>query len=340
MIGKGCENMAYKPPYDITTKMLDYVSKIMKLIGQLESHNGLDNKPRLRRTNRIHSVYASLAIENNVLSKQQVRDVIDGKLVIGPKRDITEAQNAIRCYDDILTIDPYNIDVLLKYHGIMMEGLIEDAGRFRLKHEGVFADDKVIFIAPPHDRVPALMEQLYDYLNDSDENILIKSSVFHYEFEFIHPFSDGNGRMGRLFQTCLLASEEDIFAYLPVESIIKERQQAYYDAIATCNKQGTSTVFIEFMLDAILETIKRTIKQANKEAYTTSPQVKKLLSVMEQEIPYTTRELMELSNIKSRASFKQHYIDPALEAELIEMTVPDKPKSRNQRYIKITNYKL
>jgi Fic family protein len=326
--------MAYKPPYEITSKMLDYVSKIMKMIGQLSSSNGLDNKPRLRRTNHIHSVYSSLAIENNKLTENQVRDVINGKIVIGPKRDILEAKNAIRCYDDILKIDPYDSNELLKYHGIMMESLVDDAGQYRLKQEGVFDGDKAIFIAPPHDRVPELMANLYDYLNNFEENILIKSSVFHYEFEFIHPFSDGNGRMGRLFQTCLLASEEEIFAYLPIESIIKERQQEYYDAIAICHKQGKSNEFIEFMLDAILETITRTIAQSSLESNGNSIQVKKLLSVMEMEMPYTAVELMELCGLKSRASFKNNYIDPALESGLIQMTIPDKPKSRNQRYIK------
>lgn len=324
--------MAYKPPYEITSTMLDYVSKIMKLIGELTSGSGLDNKPRLRRTNRIHSVYSSLAIENNQLTENQVKDVLNGKLVIGPKRDITEAKNAIRCYDDILKMNPFSIDDLLKYHGIMMESLVEDAGRFRLRQEGVFDGDKVIFIAPPHDLVPEHISTLFDYLNNTDENMLIKSSVFHYEFEYIHPFSDGNGRMGRLWQTCLLSTKEDIFANLPIESIIKERQQEYYDAIAICNKQGSSNVFIEFMLDAILETIKRTINNAEKETQTASIQVKKLLSVMEQGIPYTTLELMELLGLKSRASFKQNYIDPALELEFIKMTIPDKPKSRNQRY--------
>jgi Fic family protein len=324
--------MAYKPPYEITSTMLDYVSKIMKLIGQLTSGSGLDNKPKLRRINRIHSVYSSLAIENNQLTENQVKDVLNGKLAIGPKRDITEAKNAIRSYDDILTINPYSIEDLLKYHGIMMESLVDDAGRFRLRQEGVFDGDKVIIIAPPHDLVPEHISKLFDYLNESNENILIKSSVFHYEFEYIHPFSDGNGRMGRLWQTCLLSTEEDIFAYLPIESIIKERQQEYYDAIATCNKQGSSNVFIEFMLDAILETIKRTIDNAEKETQTASIQVKKLLSVMEKDVPYTTLELMDLVGLKSRVSFKQNYIDPALELGFIEMTIPDKPKSRNQRY--------
>ncbi len=326
--------MAYKPPYTISSKMIDYVSSIMKLIGRLSGGNGLDNKPRLRRTNKINSIYSSLAIENNQLSKDQVKDIINGKLVIGPKRDILEVQNAIKCYDDILDINPYSTEDLLKYHGIMMESLVEDAGKLRLRHEGVFDSNKVIFIAPPHDIVPELISNLFEYLNNYEENILIKSCVFHYEFEFIHPFSDGNGRMGRLFQTCLLSSKEEIFAYLPIESIIKERQQEYYDAIAKCNKVGNSNIFIEFMLDAILETIIRTLKSSKEEIVGLSIQVKKLLSIMKEEVPYTTKELIELLTLKSRASFKKNYLDPALELGLVSMTLPDTPNSRNQRYIK------
>jgi len=326
--------MAYKPPYTISTKMVDYVSSIMKLIGQLSSGSGLDNKPKLRRKNKINSIYSSLAIENNQLSKDQVKDIINGKLVIGPKRDILEVQNAIKCYDDILDIDPYSIDDLLKYHNIMMESLVDDSGKFRLRQEGVFDCDNVIFIAPPHNLVPELISNLFEYINDYKENMLIKSCVFHYEFEFIHPFSDGNGRMGRLFQTCLLSSKEEIFAYLPIESIIKERQQEYYYAIAKCNKAGNSNIFIEFMLDAILETITRTLNSSKEEISGLSIQVKKLISIMKEEVPYTTKELIELLTLKSRASFKKNYLDPALELGLVSMTLPDTPNSRNQRYIK------
>jgi len=326
--------MAYKPPYTITSNMLNYVSSIMKLIGQLTSNHGLDNKPQLRRTNKINSIYSSLAIENNVLSEIQVRDIINGKLVIGPKRDILEVQNAIKVYDSILTINPFDSNELLKYHGVMMESLVDDYGKYRLGQEGVFDGDRVIFIAPPATRVLSLISDLYDYLNNYDENILIKSCVFHYEFEFIHPFSDGNGRMGRLFQTCLLASEEEVFAYLPIESIIKERQQEYYDAIATCNKKGSSNTFIEFMLDSILETVKRIIKTSKKESSLLGIQAKKLINIMEEGIPYSTKELLELLEMKSRASFKKNYLDPVIESGLVEMTLPNTPNSRNQRYVK------
>lgn len=326
--------MDYKPPYTINSKMINYVSSIMKLIGQLSSSNNLDNKPQLRRSNKINSIYSSLAIENNVLSEKQVKDIINGKMVVGPKRDIIEVQNAIKVYDAILDINPLDSKDLLKYHGVMMETLVDDAGKYRLQQEGVFDGDRVIFIAPPADRVPTLMNDLFDYVNNYEENILIKSSVFHYEFEFIHPFSDGNGRMGRLFQTCFLATEEEIFAFLPIESIIKERQQEYYEALRTCNKSGNSDVFIEFMLDAILETVKRILKLSGRESSYLNIQAKKLYKLMEEDVPYTTLELMEILDMKSRASFKKNYLDPNFKAGLVEMTLPDTPNSRNQRYVK------
>lgn len=328
--------MAYKPPYTITSKMLDFISDIMRLVGKLSNISDLDHKPRLRRANKINSIYSSLAIENNALTKKQVTDIINGKLVIGPKRDIIEVKNAIKVYDDIVNINPFDMVDLLKYHGIMMQSLVDDSGKFRLGQEGVFDGDKVIFMAPPADRVPILMRNLFDYLNNYDENILIKSCVFHYEFEFIHPFSDGNGRMGRLFQTCLLASKEKIFIHLPVESIIKERQQAYYKAIANSNQAGNSNMFIEFMLDSIFETLTRIVKSAQLEINQMSSQVNKLLTIMSIDVPYSTIELMELLEMKSRAAFKKNYLDPSIESGLIKMTIPDTPNSRNQRYVKIS----
>jgi len=326
--------MAYKPPYEINTSIINKVAMIMKMIGKFSSMDNLSSQPLLRRKNQIKSIHSSLAIENNQLSESQVKDLINGKFVIGPQKDILEVQNAIKVYENIQDINPYTQKDLLKYHQLLMTSLVVDAGSYRKGQVGVFDDEKAIFMAPPADRVPSLMNQLYDYLNHYDENILIKSCVFHYEFEFIHPFSDGNGRMGRLFQTCLLAKEEELFYYLPVESIIKKKQQAYYDAISRSNLEGSSNVFIEFMLDAIIETMNETIKQSNIEKGSLSIQAKKLLKIFEEGVPYTTIELMDKVGIKSRASFKKNYLDPLLESGTIEMTIPDKPVSRNQRYIK------
>lgn len=326
--------MAYKPPYEITTSIVNKVAAIMKMIGKFSSMNHLSSQPLLRRKNQIESIHSSLAIENNQLSESQVKDLINGKLVIGPQKDILEVQNAIKVYEHIQDINPYAQKDLLKYHRILMTSLISDAGSYRKGQVGVFDDAKATFMAPPAERVPSLMNDLYDYLNNYDENIIIKSCVFHHEFEFIHPFSDGNGRMGRLFQTCLLAKEEEIFYYLPVESIIKKRQQNYYDAISESNQEGSSTIFIEFMLDAILETIHESLKQFTVETGSLSIQAKKLFNILEEGLPYTTIELMEKVGVKSRASFKKHYLDPLLKSSMIEMTLPETPTSRNQRYVK------
>lgn len=326
--------MTYKPPYEINTSIINKVAVIMKMIGKFSSMNNLSSQPLLRRKNQIKSIHSSLAIENNQLSESQVKDLINGKLVIGPQKDILEVQNAIKVYEKIQYINPYNQKDLLKYHQLLMTSLVVDTGSYRKGQVGVFDDEKAIFMAPSADRVPSLMNQLYDYLNHYDENIFIKSCVFHYEFEFIHPFSDGNGRMGRLFQTCLLAKEEELFYYLPVESIIKKKQQAYYDAISRSNIEGSSNVFIEFMLDAIIETMNETLKQSNIEKGSLSIQAKKLLNIFEEGVPYTTIELMDKIGMKSRASFKKNYLDPLLQSGMIEMTIPDKPMSRNQRYIK------
>lgn len=326
--------MTYKPPYEINSSMLNKVATIMKMTGMFSSMNNLSSQPLLRRKNQIKSIYSSLAIENNQLSESQVKDLINGKLVIGPQKDILEVQNAIQVYEHIQDINPFSQKDLLKYHKILMTSLVSDAGSYRKGQVGVFDDEKAIFMAPPSDRVPALINELYDYLNHFDENILIKSCVFHYEFEFIHPFSDGNGRMGRLFQTCLLAKEEELFYYLPIESIIKKKQQNYYDAISKSNQEGVSTKFIEFMLDAIIETMQETLMQSNIETSSLSTQAKRLLDVFEDGVPYTTLELMQKVNMKSRSSFKKHYLDPLLQSGMIEMTIPETPNSRNQRYVK------
>lgn len=326
--------MPYKPPYEVNASILNKVAAIMKMIGQFSRLNHLTSQPLLRRNNQIKSIHSSLAIENNQLSESQVKDLINGKLVLGPQKDILEVQNAIQVYEHLQDINPYHEKDLLQYHGILMKSLIVDAGLYRKGQIGVFDEVKPIFMAPPALNVPTLIHNLFDYINHDKEHILIKSCVFHYEFEFIHPFSDGNGRMGRLFQTCLLGKEEPIFYFLPVESIIKKRQQEYYDAISKSNLEGSSTVFIEFMLDAIIETMHETLRQTHIDSESLSIQAKKLLTVMEESVPLTTLELMQKVGIKSRSSFKKHYLDPLLESGFIEMTIPNTPMSRNQRYIK------
>ena len=255
----------YTPPYKITDKMLDYISKIMEKVGEINSYINLNRMPELRKQNRISSIHSSLAIENNQLSLFQVQDVINGKMVIGDRTDIQEVKNAYEAYSKISEIDPYSIKDLKMIHGIMTFLIEKESGKFRSHGECVKDGEKVIFVAPSEKMVPSLMQDLFEWLKDSKEKVhpLIYSSVFHYEFVFIHPFGDGNGRMARLWQSALLSEWKEIFEYVPIESLIKEYQEEYYNVIDICNKNGKSTEFIEFMLKMINETIDRIILEQN-----------------------------------------------------------------------------
>lgn len=325
----------YIPPYEITDEMLELVSEIMENLGKLSGVNELEKLPRLRRVSRIKSIHSSLAIENNTLSIEQVTDVINGKRVLAPQKDIEEVHNAFNAYEKLNEINPYNIEDLLKIHGIMMNGLVKEAGMLRLGQVGVYNQDgKVVHLAPPADFVPQQLGQLFDWVKNSNANMLIKSSVFHYEFEFIHPFNDGNGRTGRLWQTALLASWKPIFAWIPIESIIKDNQEDYYNAITLSTSQGKSNIFIEFMLDVINKAIKDIITDTRNHYNHINNQITELMKVIES-YPQSATELMEKLNLKSRLGFRKNYLQPALDAGLIGMTEPDKPTSKNQKYFKI-----
>lgn len=258
--------MGKYPPYEITDKMLEYVSKIMEKVGEINSYTNLNRMPELRRQNRINSIHSSLAIENNQLSEKEVRDIIDGHMVIGDKNDIQEVKNAYEAYENISKINPYSIDELKRIHGIMTFLTVEENGKFRTHGEGVFDGGKCIFMAPPENMVPELMEQLFTWLNEAKDKVhpLILSSVFHYEFVFIHPFSDGNGRMARIWQTTILSKWKEVFEYVPIESLIKKYQSEYYNAISNCNKAGNSNEFIEFMLKIIDETLEQLLKNSQE----------------------------------------------------------------------------
>lgn len=324
----------YVPPYEITDEMLELVSEIMENLGKLSGVNELEKLPRLRRVSRIKSIHSSLAIENNTLSIEQVTDVINGKRVLAPQKDIEEVHNAFNAYEKLSEINPYSIDDLLKIHGIMMNGLVKEAGRLRSGQVGVYNQDgKVVHLAPPADFVPQQLGQLFDWVKNSNANMLIKSSVFHYEFEFIHPFNDGNGRTGRLWQTALLASWKPIFAWIPIESIIKDNQEDYYNAITLSTSQGKSNIFIEFMLDVINKAIKDIITDTRNHYNHINNQITELMKVIES-YPQSATELMEKLNLKSRLGFRKNYLQPALDAGLIGMTEPDKPTSKNQKYFK------
>lgn len=326
----------YKPPYTITEKMLNLVSSISNKLGRIEVYHNLDNKPHLRRNNRIKSVHSSLKIEANSLTIGQTKDVIDGRMVLGPQQEIQEVKNAYKAYEMIGKLNPYSVDDLKKVHGIMEYLLKDDAGSFRNGDEGVFNGDKCIFMAPPPQFVPKLMQELFEWMKTNKDIVqpLIMGAIFHYEFVFIHPFSDGNGRTARLWHTILLNEWNPIFAYIPLESQIERFQNDYYNAISVCHINGNSDVFIEFMLeriDNILDEVSEQIRKSNSDV---SEYVKHMLEVMEYDVPYTALSLMELLGIKSRETFRKNYVDPALSMGLVERTIPEKPNSKNQRYIK------
>lgn len=246
----------YQPPFDTTDKMIEYTSLISEQIGHIRaSYEYFESRPKLRRDNRIRSIYSSLAIEANSLSLNEVRSIIAGHTVLGHPKEIREVQNAYAAYEMLGTFNPYSLKDLKAIHGIMTHLLIEESGKFRRGEEGIFDNGKCIFVAPPARLVPQLMENLFEWLHTAKVHPLIKSSVFHYEFVFIHPFSDGNGRMARLWQNALLMDWRKLFQYLPLESQIHKFQSEYYDAIAQSHKQGRSNIFVEFMLRMIFETL-------------------------------------------------------------------------------------
>jgi len=325
----------YIPPYEITDEMLELVSEIMENLGKLSGVNELEKLPRLRRVSRIKSIHSSLAIENNTLSIEQVTDVINGKRVLGPQKDIIEVQNANLAYNKLNEINPYELNDLLAIHGIMMNGLVKESGQLRTGQVGVYNHKgEVIHIAPPAELVPEQIEQLFDWIKTSNANMLIKSSIFHYEFEFIHPFNDGNGRTGRLWQTALLANWKPIFAWIPIESIIKDNQEKYYQALSLSTSNGKSNIFILFMLDVINKAIKDIITDTRNHYNHLNNQITELMKVIET-YPQSAAELMEKLSLKSRDGFRRNYLQPALDAGLIGMTEPDKPTSKNQKYFKI-----
>ncbi len=314
------------PPYTITDKMLNYVSDIMKKVGEANYFESLNRYPELRRKSRIRSIHSSLAIENNQLSLFQVEDVINGKMVIGEQKDIQEVKNAYEAYEQIDKINPYSIEDLKKIHGILTFLIEKDAGKFRNHGEGVYDGDICIFTCPPHKLVPSLMDNLFDWMNKVKDTInpLILSSVFHYEFVFIHPFHDGNGRTARLWQTAILSHWEKAFTYLPIESVIKKNQEEYYKVIDNCNKAGNSTEFIEFMLKMIDDTIDETTKNTTQETTQkttqekiinlirknpniTQTQMAKILGLTRDGISYNIKQLKDNGIIERIGATKNGY---------------------------------
>lgn len=326
----------YKPPFEINNRMLSYVSSISEKVGKIGILGSLESRPHLRRSNRIRSIHASLKIEANSLSVGQVRDVINGKTVLGEALEIQEVKNAYTAYGKIKEIDVYDTECLKKFHGILTKYTVEESGIYRSGEEGVFSGDVCIFMAPPARLVSGLMNELFEWMDRERGSVhpLILSSVFHYEFVFIHPFSDGNGRMARLWHIAMLSKWKPVFEYIPLESRIEKCQEEYYEAIAQCHKDGRSDRFIEFMLEQIDDALEEVMDQCRKESEFLSEYVKRLLEVMEYEVPYAATAIMEKLGIRSRETFRKNYLNPAMELNLVRMEIPDKPNSRNQRYIK------
>lgn len=252
-----------KPPYDITNKILTLIMSISEKIGEINSANLQKPPTELRKRNRIKTIHSSLIIEGNTLTEDQITAIFENKRVIGPKKDIIEVQNAIKVYDNLNEYKPTSLDSFCKAHSILMKDLVVSPGKLRNKSVGIMKGKDIAHLAPPSEMVKSLMTDLFNYLKNDKEILLIKSCVFHYESEFIHPFLDGNGRMGRLWQTVILNSKYSVFEYLPFETIIREKQSEYYNSLSKSDKEGKSTVFIEFMLEIIDEALENLLKSQN-----------------------------------------------------------------------------
>lgn len=320
----------YLPPYTVSDQMVNLIASISEMIGKISIDNKMRSNPKLRRDNRIKTIHASLAIENNSLSLNQVTDIINGKRILGPPNEIQEVKNAFEAYEMLLAFDPYSYKDLLKAHAILMKDLVKDSGNYRVGGVGVFAGELLVHMAPPPERVAQQINDLIDWAKNAPVHPLIKSCIFHYEFEFIHPFMDGNGRMGRMWQTLLLCQWNPVFAWLPIETLIKERQDEYYQVLGEADRVGHSSAFIEFLLQTINDALEDVIytEQAGEQV---TDQVIRLLKAMGNEV-LSTKELMERVGLKHRPTFRENYLLPALKAGLIEMTIPDKPNSSRQKY--------
>ena len=320
----------YVPPYGVTDAIIHFIAEISEQVGSITIKKDYTVAARLRRENQIRSIHSSLAIENNSLSLKQVTDIINGRRVLGPPNEIHEVKNAYEAYKLLLTFDPFRIEDILRAHKILMTDLTKEAGFFRSGGVGIFAGKHPVHMAPPARIVPKLMNDLFHWVKTTDAHPLIKSCVFHYEFEFIHPFADGNGRMGRMWQTLLLSRWKPLFAWLPVETLIRERQQEYYDVLAAADRAADSTVFVEFMLRAFRDSLKEFLHTEQVREQVTD-QVKKLMAALGGKT-LSARELLQRLGLKHRPTFAANYLRPALNLGLIEMTVPDKPNSSRQKY--------
>lgn len=326
----------YKPPFHMTNRITNLVAEISEQIGRIKvlSHGNLN--PHLRKENRIRTIHSSLAIEHNSLSLEQVTAIVDGRHILGNPNEIREVKNAYDAYEMMLSLDPYSVKDLLKAHRMMMDGLIPENGKFRSGGVGVFDGGVVVHMAPPARLVPGEIDDLFAWYRLSEIHPLIRSAIFHYEFEFIHPFADGNGRMGRMWHSMLLGKWNELFFWLPIEGLIRSRQQEYYEALGKSDKEADSSTFVGLMLEIILDTLKEITVVGKAEADGTeklSTSVQKLMDALGDE-EFSATEIMDKLGLSHRPTFRKNYLNPAIDQGLIEMTIPDKPSSRNQRYRK------
>jgi len=292
----------YKPPYSVTSKMLTLSTKIGEEITKIEYEANRIITPYLRKKNRIKTLVGTLEIEGNFLGEEKITAILEGKRVLGTMVEVAEVEGAINAYKMFEDYRYDNLDDLLKAHKILMQEILPSAGRFRTVNVGVGSSEGVSHVAPPHGIVPELMGDLFTWLKESDEHPLIKSCVFHYEFEFIHPFSDGNGRIGRLWQSVILYHWKEVFSAIPTESIIRDNQEQYYNALEEAGNLAESTPFIEFMLEVILKTIQSSVKSSGKSSVNTED---KILDYFRENPTGTIADLVEILGLTSRAIEKQ-----------------------------------
>ena len=335
----------YKPPFHMTDKMTSLIAEISEQVGRITVLQEGTISPHLRRENRIRTIHSSLAIEHNSLSLEQVTAILDGKRVLGNPNEIKEVQNAYEAYELMLRLNPASVDDLLKAHKLMMNGLVSENGRFRSGGVGVFDGEVLSHMSPPVEFVPEHIQNLFAWYQKSELHPLIKSAIFHYEFEFIHPFADGNGRMGRMWHSLLLGNWKEMFFWLPIEELIQSRQKEYYDALGAADKQADSAGFVELMLEIIRDSLteitvvgRSTDQDSDQVTVQDKMPVERILSALSDETLSAT-ELMERLGLSHRPTFRKNYLNPALEQKLIERTIPDKPNSKNQKYRKHQNLK-
>lgn len=333
----------YQPPFHRTDKMTLLIAEICEEVGRITVLQKGSISPHLRRVNRIRTIHSSLAIEHNTLSLEQVTAILDGKRVLGNPNEIREVQNAYEAYELMIRLNPLSIEDLLRAHQLMMNGLVRENGIFRSGGVGVFDGENLIHLAPPEELVSKHIKNLFNWYRKSNLHPLVKSAVFHYEFEFIHPFSDGNGRMGRMWHSLLLSQWKELFFWLPIEELIQSRQTEYYDALGAADKKTDSTefIFIELMLSIIRDSLKEvtvlghnTDQDDDQDSDQDGTPVDRLLFVLGNRT-LSAAALMEQLGLSHRPTFRKNYLNPALKQNLIERTLPDKPNSKNQKYRKI-----